>query len=539
MEKSKGQSFIKGAAILGIAGLIVKIIGAVFRIPLANTIGSEGMSYYEVVYPYYSWLLVISSAGLPTAISKLVAERVTLNDYRGAKDVFNRALILLCGIGIVTTVIMFFGADMLANISANPKAALSFRALSPALLFVSIMCAYRGYLQGLQQMSGTAVSQVVEQVIKLVLGLSLAFALLPNGPEYAAMGALIGVAVSELVALVVIWFMARKSKRRIDELAKLPTPLLGSKLTNVTRSLLAIAIPITLGASISPLTGILDSAMILRTLQFNLGFTLKESQTAYSLLRTNVTTLINMPGVLTMSLAMSLVPAISAARASKDASSMMSISRLGLKLALVIGVPCAVGLFILGKPIMGMLYTSLNETELLLAGDLMRTASLGVLFLSIVQSMTGVIQGMGKPVIPVVNLFIGFILKLITMLILMNIPQINIQGAAVSTVVCYAFAGIADMIYAIRFSKMSVKLFDVFVKPIAASAVMGVICALLFNAVEARGHETTATILAVGAAVIVYVVLIFALKMFSREELAMVPGGRKLTRVLYGGRKNG
>lgn len=538
MEKSKGQTFIKGAAILGIAGLIVKIIGAVFRIPLANTIGTEGMSYYEVVYPYYSWLLVISSAGLPTAISKLVSERITLNDYKGAKDVFNRALILLSVIGIVTSLIMFFGANALANISANPKAALSFRALSPALLFVSVMCAYRGYLQGLQQMTGTAVSQVIEQVIKLALGLSLAIALLKKGPEYAAMGALIGVTVSELVALVVIFFMARKSKKRIDELSRQTAPVLGSKLNNVTKSLLAIAIPITIGASISPLTGILDSAMILRSLQ-GLGFTLKEAQTAYSLLRTNVTTLINMPGVLTMSLAMSLVPAISAARASKDKSMMVNTSRLGLKLALVIGFPCAIGLFILGKPIMGMLYTSLTETELTLAGDLMRTASFGVLFLSIVQSMTGLIQGMGKPVVPVINLFVGFILKLITMLILMNIPEINIQGAAVSTVVCYAFAGLADMIYAIRYSKMPVKLFDVFIKPIAATAVMGVVCALTYNAFSASGHIKTATILALGAAVIVYIVLIFVLKMFNTEELNMVPGGKKLIKVLYGGRKNG
>ncbi|MBQ2661996.1 MAG: polysaccharide biosynthesis protein [Clostridia bacterium] len=537
MEKNKGQSFIKGAAILGIAGLIVKIIGAVFRIPLANTIGTEGMSYYEVVYPYYSWLLVISSAGLPTAISKLVSERVTLNDYRGAKAVFNRALVLLLGIGVVTTLIMFLGADVLADISANPKAALSFRALSPALLFVSVMCAYRGYLQGLQRMTGTAVSQVIEQIIKLALGLSLAFALLKKGPEYAAMGALIGVTVSELVALVAIFFMARKSKSRMDELARSQANS-KSKLTNVTKSLLAIAVPITIGASISPLTGILDSAMILRTLQ-KLGFSLREAQTAYSLLRTNVTTLINMPGVLTMSLAMSLVPAISAARASKDRASMMTISRLGLKLALIIGLPCAVGLFLLGKPIMGMLYSSLTESELVLAGDLMRTAAFGVLFLSIVQSMTGLIQGMGKPVVPVLNLFIGFLLKLVTMIILMNIPEINIQGAAVSTVVCYAFAGLADMIYAIRYSKMQVKLLDVFVKPISASLVMGVVCALVFNVVSNTGHEKTATILAVGSAVVVYVVLIFALKMFSRDELLMVPGGKKLVKLLYGGKKNG
>ncbi|MDO4572763.1 MAG: oligosaccharide flippase family protein, partial [Clostridia bacterium] len=170
MEKADKRSFVKGAAILGIAGLICKVIGAFFRIPLYNMLG-DGMQYYEAVYPFYSTLLVISSAGLPTAISRMVAERVTLGDYYGARRVFRKAMLLLLGIGAATTALMFFGADYLAASTVGTGAAMSFRALAPALLIVSLMCAYRGYLQGMQRMTGTALSQVVEQVGKLGFGL--------------------------------------------------------------------------------------------------------------------------------------------------------------------------------------------------------------------------------------------------------------------------------------------------------------------------------------------------------------------------------
>ena len=470
MEK-KQKSFVQGAALLGAAGLMVKIIGAIFRIPFANAVGPEGACYYDAAYPYYSFLLVISSSGLPTAISKQVSERVALGDHAGAKEVLGVSVKLLSIIGIITSVAMFLGANVFAAITSYPETVLSFRALAPALLFVSVMCAYRGYLQGMQQMAGTALSQIAEQLGKLIIGLTLAIKLLPKGPEYAAMGALIGVSASELMGLIVVYLFYRRRKGELDRLAK-HSASKPRGFGTVSKALLAIAIPITIGASISPLTGMVDSALIGRMLT-KLGYSEEVTKTAYSLLRTYVTTLINMPGVLTMALAMSLVPAISAKNATHDREGVKATARLGLKLALIIGIPCAVGLFVLAQPIIHMLYPKLTEAELALATDLMHTASMGVIFLSMVQSMTGVVQGLGKPQIPVFNLFIGFVLKVITMLILMNIPSVNIQGAAISTVVCYAYAGVADTIYMMRRTKCPVKLYDTFIKPVAASVAMG------------------------------------------------------------------
>ena len=418
---------------------------------------------------------------------------------------------------------MFLLAKPLAASSGLDAAYLSFQAFAPALLFVSIMCAYRGYLQGMQQMTGTAVSQIVEQLGKLVIGLALAVKLLPKGPEYAAMGAIIGVTASELIALVAIWLMYRLKKRSFEPRG----------FGIISKNLLQIAVPVTIGASISSLAGIVDVALIINILTDNLGYETSLAQTAFSLLRTNVTTLTNMPGVLTMALAMSLVPAISAAMAKRDSASVRNASRMGLKLALIIGLPCATGLFVLAKPILSLLYPRLTEAELALAADLMHTAAIGVVFLSMVQTMTGVLQGMGKQNVPVFNLFIGFLLKVVTLVFLMNLPSVNIQGAAVSTVVCYAFAGIADTIYTARRARLKLPLFDVFGKPLSASLAMGAAVHFAYAALAKSGHTTLATLGAVCAGVAVYAVLVVLLRMFSYDELALIPGGTKLRRLLY------
>lgn len=525
------KSFVKGAAILAVAGLIVKIIGAIYRIPLSNIIGSNGMSFYEVAYPYYSALLVISSAGLPTAISKMVSERVTLGDYRGAHQVFNTALKMLLIIGVVTATLMFFGAGLLVSGTPLPEAALSLRALAPALLFVSLMCAYRGYLQGLQLMTGTAVSQVVEQIGKLGVGFALASMMLAKGPQYAAMGALIGVSISELLALAIIaafyWAHKKDLKRAIKSSPKVQLP----RSRRVATGLLSIAIPVTIGASIMPITGIVDANMIM-TILMDINFSLSQAMSAFTALRSYVTPLINMPAVLSAALAMSLVPAISASMARRDYKAVKRAARTGMKLALLIGTPCAAGLFVLAKPIIGMLFRHLTEEQLLLAADLMHTAAIGVIFLSLVQTMTGVLQGMGKANVPVFNLIFGGILKVVTMLILTRIPSINIQGAAVSTVVCYAAAGILDTIYTVRKTGMRLNLWDVFGKPLFSSGVMGVTVYLVHSALAKTGHETIATLAAVLIGVCVYAVLLIVLKAFSEEDLKLIPGGSRLKKLL-------
>ena len=472
MEKNK-KSFIKGAAILGIAGLIVKIIGAFYRIPLTNILQRgeyDGMIYYATAYPYYSWLLVISSAGFPTAISKLVSEKVAIGDRRGATAIFKTAFRLLLLIGIVTTAILFLCSPAIAKLADVPGAKYSLMALAPALLIVSVMCAYRGYLQGMQMMTGTALSQVTEQVGKLIASYSLAILfvkLYPGRPDLWAMGTLIGISISEIMGLAVIYWVYRRNRRKLPSYKLENMPVSKETLKRVGMSLLAIAIPITIGASIMPITGIADSIFIKRLLQANylkLGFGANTADTmagdGFVALRSYVTPLINMPAVLTLALSMSLVPAIAPMRAAHDRRGIRKVGTTGMKLAMLIGAPCAAGLFVLGAPIMAMLYTKVgrsvgehgtyyisgfisqilkmspdNEISIYaLAGGIMQISAIGVLFLSLVQTLTGVIQGMGKQKVPVYFLIAGGALKVVSMIVLMKFTRLGVLGAAISTV---------------------------------------------------------------------------------------------------------
>lgn len=543
-KSTVNAGFVQGAAILGIAGLLVKIIGAVYRIPLANIVGESGMAYYEVAYPYYSWLLVISSAGLPTAISKLVSERIALGDIVGAKRVFRAALRLLFVIGIVTAVLLFALSSPIANLSGAAPARYSLMALSPALLFVSVMCAYRGYLQGMQCMTGTAISQIVEQLIKLIFGFGLAFLFVkmrPDAPELAAMGALIGVSVSELVALAVIKFYYDARIRNRSLPVCVSTKGAKSRLRgSIIKRLLAIAIPITIGASIMPVTGIADSVFIINFLEkHDIAMGIAEeianenARVAYTVLRSYVTPLINMPAVLTLSLSMSLVPAISQAVTRKEKRIVNAASRTGIKLAMFIGAPCAAGLFILGGPIMSLLYSAVrnNQDRFIQAQQVMYIAAVGVLFLSLVQTLTGIIQGLGKPRVPVYFLALGGIVKVVSMVILMQFTSMGILGAALSTVLCYAVAGIADTVYVIRKTRMNISYTDTFAKPLFSSIVMGFAVFAVYTLGSKLGHPTLATLASLCVGVAVYGGLMILLRPFSNSDLEFLPKKELFRRI--------
>lgn len=567
MEKNK-KSFIKGAAILGIAGLIVKIIGAFYRIPLTNILQPDktrdGMVFYAVAYPYYSWLLVISSAGFPTAISKLVSEKVAIGDKKGATAVFKTAFRLLLGIGIVTTILLFACSGLIANLAGVPNARFAIMALAPALFIVSIMCAYRGYLQGMQMMSGTALSQVTEQVGKLIASYSLAILFVkmyPDKPWLWAMGTLLGISISEVMGLAVIWWIYKRNRRLLPSYKLEDMSISQKTFKRMCRSLLLIAVPITIGASIMPITGIADTIFIKRLLQARyqmLGFEGKITDVmadeGFVALRSYVTPLINMPAVLTLALSMSLVPALAPMTAARDRRGIRRVGTTGMKLAMLIGAPCAVGLFVLGAPIMAMLYSKVgNSTDTYyisgfisqilsmkpgqeisiyaLSGGIMQISAIGVLFLSLVQTLTGVIQGIGKQNVPVYFLLAGGIIKILSMILLMKYTSLGILGAAISTVLCYVVAGIGDTVFTLNHANISLKWFDTFGKPLLSSLVMGVAVYFVYNIINKAGHPTLATLGSVVAGVALYIACLWLLKAFNRDDLDFMPGSRKIAKI--------
>ena len=538
MEINQKTTFVKGAAILAVAGLICKLLGVFFRIFAVRIVGEQGMFYYELVYPMYSWLLIISSSGIPTAISRMVAERAAVGNHDGARRVFQRSLLLLLLIGAVTSALMFFGAQWLGEsvLDGGDGAKYSLMALAPALLFVSLICAFRGYLQGLQRMTGTSISQFAEQVFKLLSGLLLAawlFHRYENSEiRYAAgaAGLLLGVTVSEILALFVIIAFYFHTKGQYPALIKNSNPN-----EPVLGPMLIIAIPITLGASILPIANFLDSVMIKRLLM-GIGFTEEYAKLNYTALCTYVRSIINLPATLTVGVSMSVVPAIAAARARNDHIGVRNLSVLSMKIAMAIGMPCAVGLSVLAGPIIRLLYSRVTPEAFEIAVPLMHVAAFTVIFISLVQTATGALQGAGKHRLPMYFLLIGGLTKVAVNFIFIPMKNVNILGAVFSNLACYGIAGILDTVALLKVTKARINAIDTFLKPAIASALMGAAAwgtqTLLSKPVLFQTGKMTMipTILAIVVAVAVYAVFTLLLGMFTKEELAYIPGGRKLAR---------
>jgi stage V sporulation protein B len=522
------QSLLKGTLVLGIAGVIVKIIGAVYRIPLANIITSEGMGYYGIAYPIYGFLIAISTTGLPIAISKLVSEKNALGYRSEAHRVFKIAFVTLFGVGLVSSVALFAGARYMVDVFwGNPKAYYSMIAVAPALFFVPLMSAFRGYFQGMQNMVPTALSQIFEQLGRVIIGFILAIALVPRGLEYAAAGASFGASSGAVSGLVVIYIIYLFNRKKIYHEAQDSSPGLIEPAKSILYRLFAIAIPITLGTSVMPLMTLIDLSIVFRRLQFA-GFSIEQANSMYGQLSQMAATLINFPQVITVALAASLVPAISESVARGDIEGMKRKTIIGMKAGILIGLPASVGLAVLARPIILMLYPKEPETWAVL-----QVLAMGFVFLAIIQTATGILQGIGKPIIPVKNLLIGSAFKLVTSYFLTGIAFINIRGAAFGTVVGYMVAAILNYRAVKKEIEIKISIMDSFVKPIAAVVVMAFAVAVTYEGViRAVGSNTLSTLVSVTVGAIVYGIVLISIGGITVNELEMIPGGRKISALL-------
>lgn len=525
------MTFLKGAAILGIAGIIIKLLGAVFRIPLANLIGDVGMGYYNGAYPIYVFLLTLSTAGIPTAISKLISERLAVNENQEAHRVFRVSFLLLFIIGLSTTSILFFGAEYICEMVGNPGAYYAMRAISPALLFVPIMAAFRGYFQGMQNMSPTATSQVVEQLFRVFFGLTLAFYLFPVGLEFAAAGASSGAAFGGLFGGIGIIIIYMKKKKQIRQGIRQGVIRTRESVGTILRKILIIAVPVTIGASIMPIMNLIDMALVMNRLQTAAGFTEEAATALYGQLSGMVGAIINFPQVLSMSIAMSLVPVVSAAYKRKETAFLQKNVELGVRTSALIGLPCAFGLMVLAEPIMLLLYP-MQKASAVSAAPCLFIMAIGVVFLSIVQTLTGVLQGLGRPSVPVMNLAIGAVVKIICTYTLVGIPSINVKGAALGTTAAYAIAAALDFIAVKSYTKTRFNLSMTFLKPFAAAVLMAVCVHFAYLVFEMIAGNSIATLLSVAVGVGVYALAMLLIKGVTEEELRMLPKGEKLARAL-------
>lgn len=523
------KSFLQGAVVLGIAGLIIKLLGAFFRIPLANLIGDEGMGYYQTAYPIYVLFLVLSTSGIPIAISKLVSERIAADNYFEAHRVFKISFILLFVTGITSFMFVFFGAHEIVRYLKNPGAYYAMLAIAPALLFVPIMAAYRGYFQGMQNMEPTAISQIVEQFFRVAVGLGLAVFFIQNGPSISAAGATFGAAAGGIAGSIAIigLYLYRRAQIR-QEIAK-SSRVPGESARKILSRIFMIAIPVTIGAAIMPIMSAIDVGIVMRRLQ-DTGFTEAAANSLYGQLTGMAAPLINFPGVLSMAIAMSLVPAISAANEKKDLEFLRYNVELGMRTAMLIGLPCALGLMTLAEPIMRLLYPFQKASALSAAPSLFILA-FGIIFLSTVQTLTGVLQGLGKQSIPVINLCIGALFKVIITFTLTGIPWFNVKGAAIGTVAAYIVASALNLMAVEKYSGTRFNVGLTFVKPLLSAVAMSFGVGLGYLLLSHYLGNGLAVLLSIAFGALIYTVMLFVTKSITQDEITKLPKGQQLIRL--------
>ena len=526
---SAAGKLMQGATILAIAGIMCKILGGIFRIPLTNMIGAEGQSYYGAAYPVYQLFYTIATAGFPVAISRMVSERVAKNDYINADKSYRIAMQTSVVVSIIAFAICCFGADQIADFVGNPGAAASIRAISIALLFTPFAASLRGYFQGLQIMTPSAISQVAEQFVRVCAGLLLAYMFFRTNLEYAAAGATFGASAGMIAAMIVLYIMYYRFRHQRRENAA-QSAVIEETTRDRFRELVEIVIPITIGSSIMPLMMTIDLAVIMRRLQAT-GWSLSMSKTLYGLISGYCDPLVNLPVIFIDAITISLIPAVTRAFTLKIKSDLDGNIMTGLKTMMIIAYPCAVGLIVLAGPILHLLYpTKPDEAEM--AIHTLQILSLGIVTLSVMRTLSASLQGIGKMTLPVINLGIGAVIKIVATYILVGIPSLNVNGAAIGTVIAYLTAALLNYRGLRKHADVDLDLGNIFIRPLWASLIMGAGVVGMYKLIfMLHPSNLIASGIAIIFAVIVYFVMVFVTGAVSREELALVPKGETLYNI--------
>lgn len=523
------KSILGGVTILGITGIICKMVGVLFRIPLAWIIGEDGLGTYQLVFPTYSLLLTISSAGLPVAISRMVAHCLAKDDPRNAKRVFQSALYMLIVLGLVSTIVLIvFSGPLSAGVIKNSQTELGFLAIAPSLFLVCVMSAFRGFMQGQQDMVPTAISQLIEQVGKVAVALPLAAMGMKLSVAHAAAGALLGTSITEGVALLYIIFPYARRKKRLDGAAQdesqLPIPM-----KTLMKRLAANAVPITLGACIVPLAAFVDSAMLVSRLQ-QIGFTEGRATELYGLYSGLVINLINVPTAFSIALGMSLVPAISGHFARQNFEGVAKQAGLGLRLSFLIGFPSSMGLSILAERLLFFFYGNgkISAANLSLAAEYLAVSGLTVVIFTVVQSTSSILQGMRKQRIPMYTLMVGVAFKILLNYTLVGIPSVNIHGAPVSSLVCYTVSMVPNVYYVLKYGHMTFDWKGFVWRPLLAS---GAMAAVIYAGRVFLPQGRLYTLLLVAAGILAYAGAAVLFKAVTPEDIQIFRRLKRRTRT--------
>ena len=551
MTQRKQQSFEYGAIILIVSTSLVKIIGAIFKIPLSNLIGDLGFGYFSSAYDLYIPIYALAMAGLPIAVSRVVAEHMAAGRYRDVRlslRIARRCFIITGAVGFVLMLILIWPFVRLTD--STGKTIYSLFAIAPSIFICCIMSIYRGYYEGLRNMYPTATSDVIEALGKLILGYGFAFAVMKISGDVAlaAAGAMLGITVGAMLAAVYLRLRYRFKGDMItrQELSAAPAPM---NSRSAMKILIAIAVPVVITSLANNVASLVDVSMVKWQLTNMMGkhsgtikemyaasiadytalsdkvLTAKDIPTFLYGIRGKVFTVYNLIPTITSVLGVSALPVLASAWVTHDKGAIKRNIESILKLTALIVMPAGAGLVALGGPIMGLLYESTASVEI--GGPMMRIFGLAAIFAGLSIPMTSMLQAIGKQMVPVKNIAVGVLIKIVVNFILVGIPAINIKGASVGTLACYFFIFCANLFGLIRYAKVVPNINKVFIKPLTAAA----LCGLAAYFVALQGEGKLITIAAIAAAAVIYLVALILLNTFEEEDFLSLPKGETLLKV--------
>lgn len=516
---------MEGVIVLMFSQVIIKIVGLIYKLYLTNKegFGDKGNAIYSGAFQVYAIFLTISSIGVPNAISKLVASKVAIGDNKGAYRIFKIAIAIFGILGFIESSVLFFGSNYIANKYLQiPESETAILALSPSIFLVSIGAVLKGYFNGREDLSITANSQSIEQIFKTLFTILIVeqIALISSNNTIVMAGAAtLATTIATLFSLLYLYKHFIKRKREVWQEVISSKIHKKDSIAHIVKSILGVSIPIALCALFSVMSKTVDAFTVVRILSNSIGE--EEATLRYGVLSGKVDTLITLPFSFNIAFATALVPTISSAIAKKEMNIAKRRIEFSILVTILIGLPCSIIMSLFSKPILALLFPNASA-----GAEMLQIASWSIIFVVLIQTINGALQGMGKVNIPVIVFAISAIIKLIFNLILL--PIIGINGAIISSLISHIISFILCFVFLKRNLNISVKTSKFWTKPVIACLIMAVCSYLTYIKLQMILNQKIVLIISLLIGILVYIIAIFMLKILSQEEIFMIPYGQKL-----------
>jgi len=540
----KKQGFVHGAVILMGANILVKIIGACFKIPLQHIVGLGPMSYFSSAYNFYAMFFMISTAGLPVAVSRMIAAAKAKQDDREVNQIFKLSFWLFFALGIAGTVILISSSKVIASVSEMPELYKCIIIIAPTIFFVCIISAFRGYFQGLQNMTPTAISQVIEAAGKLIIGLSLGYWASKQGYSSSVVASyiIIGLTLSVVLSAVFLFFAKAVATKDKQKNLAYQAPAKSNK--QILKTLVIIAIPITIASSITSLSSVIDTLVVvprLKDIGVGLGMTGEVAEKLYGAYTSMVVTIFNLPPTLIYPFSISIIPMISEAITLNHTTVVKNVVTSTFRLVSILSIPMAIGVAVLSRPILLLLYnnefiyTDINGKDVYavdVAAPMLSIIAISILFVTFISVTGACLQAHGYERKSIISTSAGIVAKLISAYILIGNPKIGIYGTPISTTICYLVMLSINFFYIVKYTGIIPNIKEILVKPFIAGIGCGGAAYIAYALFSPIISFKIATVFAIICAAIVYVLLIFLIKGIKEEDVLLLPKGEKILSLL-------